>query len=291
VFLNTADISFSYLHTWKELYQPQFLDRNAFPASSEIAPTPAACHDTGLAALAQLAALRIGVRRAFVTIISRQTEYVLVESTRTIMLQSDFTTDERDKSWLGTSCFARADGINNTVLDEWRRARKYRDIPESSEHHYTESTSPHWCIVNDVSVDPKLSQKPFVARAKSPRFFFSVPLRDSDGTVIGSLSMLDDRPRYGVSAHEMLFCEDLSDTIVQHLSEAIVSAQRQRSERLIKALGTFNSGGKSLREWFIGQHSPGDHRGGRQRDAAQANTAERNSAIFDQRATWLATRI
>jgi hypothetical protein len=281
VFLNTADISFSYLHTWKELYQPQFLDRNAFPASSEIAPTPAACHDTGLAALAQLAALRIGVRRAFVTIISRQTEYVLVESTRTIMLQSDFTTDERDKSWLGTSCFARADGINNTVLDEWRRARKYRDIPESSEHHYTESTSPHWCIVNDVSVDPKLSQKPFVARAKSPRFFFSVPLRDSDGTVIGSLSMLDDRPRYGVSAHEMLFCEDLSDTIVQHLSEAIVSAQRQRSERLIKALGTFNSGGKSLREWFIGQHSPGDHRGGRQRDAAQANTAERNSAIFD----------
>lgn len=244
-------------------------------------PTPAACHDTGLAALAQLAALRIGVRRAFVTIISRQTEYVLAESTRTMSLQSEFTTDDKDKSWLGTSCFARDDGINNTVLDGWRRARRYRDIPENSDHHYTGSTSPHWCIISDVSIDSQLSQKPFVARARSPKFFFSVPLRDSDGTVIGSLSMLDDKPRYGVSAHEMLFCEDLSDTIVQHLSEAMVSAQRQRSERLIKALGTFNSGGKSLREWFIDQHTPGDHRGGRQKDAAQANATARNSARFD----------
>jgi hypothetical protein len=281
VSLSIADKSFSYLHTWTELYQPQFIDRNAFPVSSEIAPTPAACHDTGLAALAQLAALRIGVHRAFVTIISRQTEYVLVESTRTMSLQSDFTTDEEDKSWLGTSCFARADGINDTALDGWRKARKYRDIPESSEHYYTEGTSPHWCIVNNAGLNPELCQRPFVARAKRMRFFFSVPLRDSDGTVIGSLSLIDDKPRYGVSAHEMLFCEDLSDTIVQHLFDAMVSAQRQRSERLIKALGTFNSGGRSLREWFIGQHSPGNHRGGRRKDVAQANTAENNSARFD----------
>jgi hypothetical protein len=276
---STADKSFSYLHTWTELYQPQFIDRNAFPAS--INPTPAACHDTGLAALAQLAALRIGVRRAFVTLMSRETEYILVEATRSMSLQSDFTTDERDKSWLGTCCFARADGINDTALDGWRRARKYRDIPESSDHYYTESMSPHWCIVSDASSDPKLFQKPFVTRAKSPRFFFSIPLRDSDGTVLGSLTLLDDKPRYGVSAHEMLFCEDLSDTIVQHLVEATVSAQRQRSERLIKALGTFNSGGASLKNWWLAQSNPGMHRGGRRRDVSRGNTAEHDSARFD----------
>ena len=245
-------------------------------------PTPAACHDTGLAALAQLAALRIGVRRAFVTIMSRETEYVLVESTRTMSLQSDFTTDEKDKSWIGTCCFSRADGINDTALDGWRRAREYRDIPESGEHYYIESTSPHWCIVSDASLNTELHQRPFVARANLPRFFFSIPLRDSDGTVIGSLSMLDDKPRYGVSAHEMLFCEDLGDTIVQHLFGAMVSAQRQRSERLIKALGTFNSGGRSLKDWWISQNVPGMQRGGRRKDATQANIAEQNSARFDR---------
>jgi hypothetical protein len=80
----------------------------------------------------------------------------------------------------------------------------------------------------------------------------------------------------------MLFCEDLSDTIVQHLHEAAVSAQRQRSERLIKALGTFNSGGKTLKDWFIAQSTPNMYRGGRRKDAAQRNTAEEDSARFDR---------
>lgn len=216
------------------------------------------------------------------TIISRETEFVLAESTRTMSLQSEHTTDERDKSWLGTSCFARADGINDAAMDGWRRARKYRDIPESSDYYYTEGMSHHWCIISDTSRNPELCQRPFVLRARKPRFYFSVPLRDSDGTAIGSLTMLDDRPRYGVSAHEMLFCEDLSDTIVQHLHEAAVSAQRQRSERLIKALGTFNSGGSTLKDWFIAQSTPNMYRGGRRKEVPQGNTAEEDSARFDR---------
>jgi hypothetical protein len=81
--------------------------------------------------------------------------------------------------------------------------------------------------------------------------------------------MLDDKPRYGVSAHEMLFCEDLSDTIAQHVFGSMVATQRQRSERLIQALGTFNSGGKSLRDWWIGQDNLSVRRGGRRRDVVR----------------------
>ena len=197
---------------------------------------------------------------------SRETEYILVEATRTMSLQSDFTADAKDKSWLGTSCIARADGINDTAVDEWRKARQYREIPANDDYYYTEGSSPHWCIVSDARHNPKVNNRPLIARANNPRFFFSIPLRDSDGTVIGSLSMLDDKPRYGVSAHEMLFCEDLSDTIAQHVLGSMVATQRQRSERLIQALGTFNSGGSSLKEWWIGQDNTSMQRGGRRRD-------------------------
>jgi len=206
---------------------------------------------------------------------SRDTEYILVESTRTMSLQSDFTADAKDKSWLGTSCIARADGINDKALDGWRKARQYRDVPDNEEFYYTEGSSPHWCIVSDVSLNPSVNDRPLITRATSPRFFFSVPLRDFEGTVIGSLSMLDDKPRYGVSANEMLFCEDLSDTIAQHVFGSVVATQRQRSERLIQALGTFNSGGKSLKDWWVGQDGMSMQRGDRRRsivhDAEQKN--------------------
>jgi hypothetical protein len=191
-------------------------------------------------------------------------------------LQSDFTADDKDKSWLGTSCIARADGINDTAVDGWRKARQYRDMPASNDHYYTEGTSPHWCIVSDAGTNPSVKDRPLIARAQAPRFFFSIPLRDSEGTVIGSLSMLDDKPRYGVSANEMLFCEDLSDTIAQHILGSMVATQRQRSERLIQALGTFNSGGNSLRDWWIGQDHTSMQRGGRRRDVTH-DDAEKNA--------------
>jgi signal transduction histidine kinase len=268
-FLADWNLYCSYLHAWTELYKPEFIDRNAFPPNS-FTPAPAASHDTGLAAFAQLAALRIGVRRAFVTIVSRDTEYVLAESTRTMSLQSDFTSDPKDQSWLGTSCFPRSDGLNDAALDGWRRAREYRDIPANDAHYYTEGSSPHWYIVSDASLDPDIQQRSFVTRADSLRFYFSIPLRDFDGTVIGSLSMMDDKPRHGVSTHEMMFCEDLGDTIAQHVFGSTIATQRQRSERLIQALGTFNSGGKSLKDWWIGQDNTSMRRGGRQvRDHGQ----------------------
>jgi signal transduction histidine kinase len=214
-----------------------------------------------------------------VTIVSRETEYVLAESTRTMSLQSDFTSDPKDKSWLGTSCFPRSDGLNDTAIDGWRRARQYRDIPANDTHYYTEGTSPHWCIVSDASMNPDFQQRSFVTRAESLRFYFSIPLRDAEGTVIGSLSMMDDKPRYGVSAHEMLFCEDLGDTIAQHVFGSTIATQRQRSERLIQALGTFNSGGKSLRDWWVGQDNTSMQRGGRRnqvRNTDQKNERFRN---------------
>ncbi|KAM0717977.1 hypothetical protein Q7P37_006309 [Cladosporium fusiforme] len=276
--LSRERIALRHLHAWTALYKPEYIDRHAFSPDRPL-PTPAACHDTGLAAFAQLAALRIGVRRAFVTLISRDTEYVLVESTRSMSLQSDFTSDAKDKSWLGTSCFKRAEGINGLALDGWRKARRYRERPESSNYYYTEGMSDHWCIISDVGQNAKFLNLPLVSRAERPRFYFSVPLRDAEGAVIGSLTMLDDKPRYGVSADEMLFAEDLNDSIAQHLFGSTVTSQRQRSERLIQALGTFNNGGSSLRDWWAGQDNMGVGTGGWHKRADESDAHQQ--ARFD----------
>lgn len=85
------------------------------------------------------------------------------------------------------------------------------------------------------------------------RFYASIPLRASTGSVLGSLTIIDDSPRYGLSANELAFMEDVSDTITQHLDAVVVRSQRQRSERLIQSLGLFNSGKSSLRQWWLKQ--------------------------------------
>ena len=242
-------------------------------------PVPAACHDTALTAFAQLAALRLGARRAFITILSTSTEYVLVEATKTMSLQSEFVANPKDESWLGTSSFVRSDGLNDFSLVEWRKARRLREIPSDDQHYYTQSVSAHWHIVNDLKHTPSVSQRAFFQRAPSPRFYFAIPLQDSEGTVIGSLSVLDDKPRYGVSAQDMSFCEDLGDTIALHLQSAIIRSQRQRSERLIQALGTFNAGGSSLRSWWNKQNNSSMNRGGRHSNR-RGNDDESN-ARFD----------
>lgn len=268
----------SHLDSWTELYKPQTLNRIAFSTDRPL-PVPASCHDTGLAAFAQLATLRLGVRRAFVTILSRQTEYVLVELTRSMSLQSEFATDAKDKIWLGTSSFMRSDGINDVALEAWRKARRYRIHPNDRNHYYTEGMSEYFCIISDASRNPKFLERPLVSRADSLRFYFSVPLRDFDGTVLGSLTMLDDKPRYGVSANDMLFCEDLCDTIAHHVSGSTIASQRQRSERLIQALGTFNNGGSSLRDWWITQDNSGADRQ-RRRDESDTQQQARFNIEF-----------
>jgi hypothetical protein len=244
-------------------------------------PVPAACHDTALAAFAQLAALRLGARRAFITILSSNTEYVLVEATKTMSLQSDFVTDPKDESWLGTSSFARSDGLNDLSIDEWRKARRLREAPSEDEYFYTQGASSHWHIISDMKHAPSVANRAFFQRAPSPRFYFALPLRDSEGTVIGSLSMLDDKPRYGVSAHDMSFCEDLGDTIALHLQSSMIRSQRQRSERLIQALGIFNSGGSSLRAWWTKQDNTSATRGGRHLNR-KGNEDESNAKFDDE---------
>lgn len=253
-----------YLYAWADVQQPSGLYRDVFldlTAVPSFRPEP--CSDTALAAFAQLCALRMNVRRVFVTLLSTNTEYVLAEATRTMSLQYDAPDDLKDILWLGTCSFPRSCGINGLAVDGWRKACRLREPPPSPDHYFLEGQSPHYCIVSDTRSHAEYSQTRLARQAQWIRFYCSVPLRDVNGSVIGSLSVMDDRPRYGVSAHELRFLEGSADNVVEHLENAIVRAQRQRSERLIQAVGLFNKQGNSLREWWLAQDDSRLERGGR----------------------------
>lgn len=196
-------------------------------------------------------------------------------------LQYGTVEDSKDNAWLGTCSFPREYGLNAEALDGWRRARYMRDPPESDDYYYTEGTSPHWNIISDVRGREEYTRREFVRRHPGIRFYASIPLRGSKGSVVGSVTIVDDAPRFGLSSSQMDFLEDVADTISQHLDATMVRSQRQRSERLIQSLALFNSGKSSLRHWWLKQEDARKAASGRH-NAKEFTTRERDAAANEE---------
>ena len=86
---------FRYLEPWEANIRPtitstaQTEGKEPTPLQPDDDWTPVGCEDTALAAFAQLGALRLNAQRCIISLISKDQEVVLAESTRTLSLQSD----------------------------------------------------------------------------------------------------------------------------------------------------------------------------------------------------------
>ncbi|THY14761.1 hypothetical protein D6D01_08050 [Aureobasidium pullulans] len=215
--------------------------------------SPAGCNDTALAAFAQLGALRLNAQRCFISLLSSSTEYVLAESTRTLSLQYDASHAKHDGLVLGTAAFPREDAITHLASNDWRRASSAREPPPSNAHYYTEGQSAHWLIVSDMSTQSRFLNLPLVRGMNQDplRFMCAVPIRSKLGSLVGSYCIIDTKPRYGVSADDMTFLEDMASTITNHLEAVVSTARQERAEKLIQGIGLFNTGKDTLRHWWI----------------------------------------
>lgn len=181
------------------------------------------CPDTALVALAQLCCHRLRTRRCFITLISSSTEYVLAEASKTASLQYNSVEDAKDMPWLGTCSFLREEGMASIAIDGWRRARMVRESPAQADSYYTEGLCGHHHVVSDMRREDAYAQHGFIRHSPQPvRFYAAIPLRAATGAVLGSLTMVDEAPRFGLSASELDFLEDVADTISQHLDAVVV---------------------------------------------------------------------
>lgn len=77
-----------------------------------------------------------------------------------------------------------------------------------------------------------------------------MPISTKAGFNIGSLCVMDDKPRDGLSDVEIRFLGDMVITIMAHLEMGRVKEEHRRSEKMVKGLGLFVEGGSILREWW-----------------------------------------
>ncbi|KAH8591930.1 hypothetical protein B0O99DRAFT_597767 [Bisporella sp. PMI_857] len=212
-----------------QYYQPSFLPCFAPDL------VPRFSYDTTLSAFAQLTTLRLNTRRALISLIDRTDQYILAEATQTLSLQSDSMHNDQDELWFGCTTLPRSQGLCENAL-EMLPSSKSRRLP---------------LIINDLTQDDKFKDRPFVTSRPSLRFYAAMPINTKAGFSIGSLCVMDDNTRDGLSDIEIGFLGDMVITIMAHLEMGRVKEKHRRSEKMVKGLGLFVEGGSTLREWWL----------------------------------------
>jgi GAF domain-containing protein len=94
-------------------------------------------------------------------------------------------------------------------------------------------------VVNDLAADPRFADNPLV-QATGIRFYAGAPLRTKSGHAVGSLCIIDTKPRQ-ITAREARLLQLIAETVMAEIK------LRQVSRDLITISGQLSERDKSLR--------------------------------------------
>ena len=96
-------------------------------------------------------------------------------------------------------------------------------------------------VIPDTTADPRFADNELVTCAPNIRFYAGAPLITPDGYNLGSLCIIDHKPREGLSASERRTLQDLADIAVDELElrrayQKTESGLRAQAERVTQAI-------------------------------------------------------
>lgn len=233
---------------YKYYYQSQRpnTESTLVPSSSPISCTsiegssnPIPSDDKALTAFAQLGALRLNARRSMISFFDRKNIYLLAEATRTLSLQTSTGIDPEDNLWWGTSILPKDNAICDYTV---RLPVEYEKQQGGNSNDITA------LVINDLSLDERFKDKPYVTGKPYLRFYAGVPIRSPNGHNIGSYCVVDDKPREGISTVERAFMKDMAITVMRHLEMTKIKEDHRRGGIMVRGLGSFVKGKSSLKD-------------------------------------------
>ncbi|KAL3461903.1 putative sensor histidine kinase/response regulator [Aspergillus heterothallicus] len=208
-------------------------------AQQSVGDYPNKSRDNVLTVFAQLVALRMNAQRALISLFDKTSQHVIAEATGELSLRGAEAADRSDALWLGVRQVPRqtitmCDYAVNSFVEEGR------DI----------------FVSGDLTRDERFRDHPSVKKHPYNRFYVSVPIVSPDDYIIGSVAVLDDKPREGISCEQKQFLQELSATVMDHLLAQRAMREEYREEKMVRALGLFVKGKSNLSEWFYSREAP-----------------------------------
>ncbi|KAF3399390.1 Sensor protein GacS [Talaromyces pinophilus] len=203
-------------------------------AQESIGRSPNASRDSVLTVFAQLGALRMNAQRAMISLFDKETQYVIAEATPICSLRGENSREQTNGLWVGVGRFSSP---KSTMC-----YHAMRSFVEGEEKLF---------VVNDLAKDRSFSDHLSVSSPPHNKFYVSVPIRSPDHYVIGTVAVLDDKPREdGISAEQGDFLEQLAATVMDYLSSQRAMREEYREEKMVRALGLFVKGKSDSNEDF-----------------------------------------
>ncbi|KAI1324711.1 hypothetical protein F5Y16DRAFT_411843 [Xylariaceae sp. FL0255] len=215
-------------------YQPwsDYRTLNAVPADTgpDGSPKLTRSPDTLLTAFAQLAALRLKVKRGMVSLIDTRTQIILAETTQTVSLIDESRHAPGDHIWLGNVSLPRADCMDEHVLTN-------TTLFHQDDGQEVEIPS---FIVPDTLEDDRFKERPYVTSGLSVRFYAGVPIVTKQGHAIGAYAVSDVQPRPdGLTLDEAMFMIDVAQSIAEHLDAVMGTVGRVSEREFVRGVSRF----------------------------------------------------
>jgi len=221
----------------------------ALPRTGDPTPKEAVLStDPNLTALCQLGILRTEADRAFLSLIDGSYQHIIAEATRTVSLtQQGRCFEKENQNYLGVLTMDKQFGVcPNTMelfTDDTGRASIHTDNVDADRSHY---------FIHDFMADPQCATRPYVVQWPNMRSYAEVPLVSPLGYVIGGYCIVDTKPRK-FSQETIWMLSEVAQTIMAHLELVRIKQSHDRSEKLMRGLGSFieDESGGTLKD-FVG---------------------------------------
>lgn len=195
--------------------------------------------DASLSAFAQLGAIRLGAQRVLISLFGRHEEHIIAEATQTLSLRDENNHQPHDELLFGMCTMSYGRSLALAITNS----------PQTP----TQPTLNPPLIIPDLTKDDAYQHHPDVIDFPHFRFLASAPIISPGGIVVGTYTVLDDKPRELVAPDLADFLSDMATIVMKHLDSLRTRTRHLRAERMIIGLGSFLEGKGCLRNLWLDQ--------------------------------------
>jgi hypothetical protein len=182
------------------------------------------------------------------SVIDDETLYFIAESSKTVDLVDTYKHAPGDDIWFGCSSVSKAGRLCERYENIYRRktsfltaARTVQAKPRTGEEYPS-------FIVNDLTKDAQFNHLPFISGPPFLKFYAGVPLITRRGIPIGTLFVIDQNARDGLTREDIHFMGTMAQTIMRHMEMSREVEEHRRGMKMSRGLASFVEGRAELIE-------------------------------------------